>query len=79
MTGREALADVLAAEILIDSRLTGVERRRALQALSRQVERELGGPTDEPCTRCGNLTYERNDGDLLCDNCGLPYGEDDDD
>jgi hypothetical protein len=28
----------------------------------------------EPCVRCANTTYEVNDGDLLCDHCGLCYG-----
>jgi len=41
----------------------------------RAGSRDAGIPTKEPCDRCGCDVYERDGEDLLCGECGLPYGE----
>ena len=49
-----------------------------IQQAARLFAREIGQPVREcPCARCGNTTYQRYDDHHECDNCGLPFGEDD--
>lgn len=70
--------DQAAALVLLNPNLTTPQRTAKLRTLQRQADREVGAPS-EPCARCGNRTYARIDGDLLCEHCGLPHGEDDED
>lgn len=69
--------DEIALELLLDSSITPSQRARILEVVVRHADREVGDPVDVPCDRCGSVIYERIDGDLLCGNCGLPYGEED--